>query len=279
MGDDESVVGTDPEKLASVDTPKRKRDRSTIEFPYSDLDSAIELARTIHDRAGTACDTRQLAGWMDKSVTGGTFRSWLSAARIFGLVETERGQVSLTPVGRQIIDAQKEKAAKITAFLNVPLFYAMYEQFHGYALPPAAAIERQMAELGVAGKQTERARQTFMKSAQSAGFIDPQTGRFVKPGPGATPTEEPESPESKTPKGGDGDGGGAGHHPFIQGLLQTLPEPDQEWPLENQVTWLETAAHIFGLIYKREGKIRIEAEPVSSQKNRPPETNQSDRGS
>ena len=58
----------------------------------------------------------------------------------------------------------------------------MYDQYKGNALPPPPAIERQMEELGVSPKQKERARQTFMKSAQYAGFIDPANGRFVKPG-------------------------------------------------------------------------------------------------
>ena len=58
----------------------------------------------------------------------------------------------------------------------------MYDQYKGNALPPPPAIERQVEQLGVSPKQKERARQTFMKSAQYAGFIDSATGRFVKPG-------------------------------------------------------------------------------------------------
>ena len=50
----------------------------------------------------------------------------------------------------------------------------MYEQYQGYALPPPAAIERQMEQLGVPPKQKLRARQTFMKSAIYAGYIDQQ---------------------------------------------------------------------------------------------------------
>jgi hypothetical protein len=53
-------------------------------------------------------------------------------------------------------------------------------EYKGNALPPPPAIERQMEQLRVSPKQKERARQTFMKSAQYAGFIDSSTGRFVK---------------------------------------------------------------------------------------------------
>jgi len=38
--------------------------------------------------------------------------------------------------------------------------------------------------------------------------------------------------------------------PFIQGLVNRLPEPDSIWSLNDRVKWLRTAANIFGLIYK-----------------------------
>jgi hypothetical protein len=41
-----------------------------------------------------------------------------------------------------------------------------------------------MAQLGVSPKQTGRARQVFQKSAQYAGYIDPATSRFIRPGIG-----------------------------------------------------------------------------------------------
>ena len=42
-------------------------------------------------------------------------------------------------------------------------------------------------------------------------------------------------------------------HPFVQGLLKTLPEPETEWPSSARVKWLQTAANIFDLIYKGDG--------------------------
>ena len=58
------------------------------------------------------------------------------------------------------------------------------------------------------------------------------------------------------------EGGGGGEkprHPFIEGLPKTLPDPDsdEEWPLDKRVKWLQTAAHIFDLIYKGEGGIEV----------------------
>jgi hypothetical protein len=84
----------------------------------------------------------------------------------------------------------------------------MYKQYEGHVLPPAAAIQRQMETLGVAPKQTERARQTFSKSAQYAGFIDEGTGRFVKPAVGSTMNETADPNRSGKPGGGGGSGAG-----------------------------------------------------------------------
>jgi hypothetical protein len=42
-------------------------------------------------------------------------------------------------------------------------------------------------------------------------------------------------------------------HPFIQGLLQTLPVPETECSAQERAKWLQTAANIFDLIYKGAG--------------------------
>jgi hypothetical protein len=42
-------------------------------------------------------------------------------------------------------------------------------------------------------------------------------------------------------------------HPLAQGLLKALREPESEWPSGARKKWLQTAAHIFDLIYKGDG--------------------------
>ena len=132
MGNETIGPTASEEALVKESSGAAKRERSSIEFPYSDLENAIEIARTIFNRAGSSCEVKQLASWLDQSAVGGTFRSRLSASRIFGLVETERGGlVGLTDLGRQILADDLNRAARVTAFLNVPLYEAMYEEYHG----------------------------------------------------------------------------------------------------------------------------------------------------
>jgi hypothetical protein len=240
----------------------RKRDRTLIEFPYSDLNRSAEMTSALGLAGGKAwIDQTQLAVAMNMTVTGGTFRGRLSAARMFGFIETEGGKVRLSDLGIRLLDDATEKEAKAEGFLNVPLYRVMYESYNGMPLPPAAAIERQMISVGVPSKQAERARQAFASSAQAAGFIA-INGRFSKPTFASV-----EEPQPSPDKGQDNDGGSAGSgagggnlHPFIQGLLETLPQPGTDWSANERADWLNAAATMFKLIYKGGGNVTVKAD-------------------
>lgn len=271
-GDDfDELLGGDAPQEAPV---KRTRERSTIEFPYSDLESTVEMVRTLHTKAGTQAEDVQLAAWMNQTASGGGFRSRLSAGRMFGLIETNGPHITVTSMGLDAIDGDRSAPALAEAFLRVPLYRQMYEKYKGYALPPPGAIESQMESMGVAPKQKDRARQTFTKSAQCAGYIDAQTGRLTKPA-FAAPSPPADRPDERQngEGGGNGNGiGGAGNgagaggagpelppglHPFIVGLLHELPPAKTAWSVDKRVDWLTAAATMFKLIYTGEGTIKV----------------------
>ena len=239
----------------------QKRDKSDIVFPYSDLGSAIDLVRTIDEKAAGQCQVTQLAAWMDMSAAGGTFRSRHSAARIFGLIETLQGnRVTLTNLGKQVLSSQEAPRATAAAFLNVPLFKKIYDQRQGLPLPPPAALERMAKGLGVAPKQVERARQTFMKSAQVAQFIDQQTGNFIEPGfPTSGKPDSVNQDPSADPSSKKNGGGGGGDDlppeidPIIEGLIRRLPKSGNVWPSEERKLWLGILENTFQLVYKDRG--------------------------
>ena len=69
------------------------------------------------------------------------------------------------------------------------------------------------------------------------------------------------APQKEQEKGnGHGGGGGGQYHPFIEGLLQKLPVPETDWPYEARVKWLQTAAHIFDLLYASDGAAVVNIE-------------------
>lgn len=231
-----------------------KRERSTISFPYNDVDDAVEIACAIHGNAGLSCEMDQLAGYMNQSLTSGAFRLQVSAARIFGLIEISKGKIELTTLGQQSVDPAQEAKAKADAFLNVPLYKAVFDKYRGGTLPPAKALEREMIALGVVAKQGEKARQVFERSADKAGYFGSGRNRLVPPA--FKPLEATPPPVDEKNKGG---GGGGADSPFIQGLLQKLPKPEAEWSIADRVKWLQTAAHIFGLMYsaKDQGEVEV----------------------
>ncbi|MXY88896.1 MAG: hypothetical protein F4Y92_08575 [Dehalococcoidia bacterium] len=237
-----------------------KRERSTISFPYGDLDSAVKVAQTVHAQGGGHCTLDQLAAWLGYSSVGnGAFRQQVNTSRIFGLSTPSRNNVDLTPLGYRIVDPEQAKGARVEAFLAVPLYRAVHEQFRGRALPPDTGLESAFAELGVARKQTDRARHAFQRSAQQSGFFDAGTGRLVEPsvGPsrpasaeGAGDAPKPATqPPAGTPVAPTDD-----LHPLIQGLVATLPEPGSAWSDEERQEWLNAAKSNFALIYKRDLK-------------------------
>lgn len=239
-----------------------KRQRSTIAFPYNDLDDAVTIAKAIHENAGTSCTIDQLAAYLKVSITSGAFRVRVANASTFGLTENERGEIRLTDLGRRIADTSQEASARVEAFLAVPLYARVYEHFKGYTLPGAAALEKYMSDVGVSTKQTDKARQAFMRSAKSAGFFAHGEDRLVRPaGPGTKPVDAPKDEKKDTQdtkRNGSGNGGGP-DDPLIAAIIDKLP-PKGPWPVADRVTWLKMLVMAFQISYGPEPEISIQAE-------------------
>jgi len=252
----EQVLQDDSDVQQSSDGDN-KRERSTIKFPYGDLADAVDVAKGVHAVGGTSCEWEQLAAHLKQAADGGGFRQKMLAAKLFGVVEYSQRKVTLTSLGSRICDPKQERAAKAEAFLTVPLYKAVYDKFKGNTLPPTAALEAEMAGMGVAEKQTDKARQYFQRSAEQAGFFWSGQDRLVmpasKPNGETGVTDLPKDTEKDRRHGGGGDDGGSGEcDPAIRGLIKRLPAPDSDWPLEKQAKWLLAVSHAFDVIYPRE---------------------------
>ena len=259
-------------KLEEAAESEGGRERSTIAFPYLPLDDSAEVAKAVHTVGGQSCQWEQLAAQLNQAAAGGGFRMRMQTAKLFGLLTYDRGTVTLSPTGTQIADPTQEKAGRVAAFLNIPLYKAVYEQFKNGTLPPDTGLETAMVTLGVSPKQKTRARQVFQRSATQAGFFAFGTNKLVMPNIKAsstiTPTtsdEEEETPElekkKKEPERDKRD-------PLIEGLLNELPSPKSEWSTEDRKKWLEMASAIFNVIYKdsddSRGSLRVVVEKNSA---------------
>lgn len=243
------------EELKHEELPEPERERSTISFPYLDLDDAIEVTKAVHEVGGTGCEWEQLAAKLQMAAKGGGFRMRVLTAKIFGLLSYDKSTVTLSEIGLRVVDAQQEKSARVDAFLTVPLYKRVYEQFKGTSLPGNAGIENFMAGVGVAQKQKDKARQVFQRSAKQAGFFELSSDRLtlpaLKPGPKSTAAQDDANRGEELNERKNGNGGGTppNLHPFIEGLLKTLPQAETLWEIDKRGKWLQAAANIFDLIY------------------------------
>jgi hypothetical protein len=246
-------------KVEVEETPETEggRERSTIAFPYLDLDDSVEIAKAVYTLGGSTCQWDQLAAHFQAAANGGGFRMRLQTAKMFGLLNYDRGTVTLTPVGSRLSDPTQEKAARADAFLKIPLYHKVHEDYKGATLPPTSGLETAMVNMGVAPKQKAKARQVFERSAKEAGFFEFGTTRLVMPSikasstlatpaPASESEEEPEPGKKKKQEEAEGQR----RHPLIEGLLKELPEPQAEWTTEDRKKWLEMASTIFNVIYK-----------------------------
>ena len=272
------VTGQEQTEEQAEQANDSERGRSTIQFPYLALDEAVTIAKGVHAVGGNSCQVDQLAAHLQQKSDAPKFRQKLSTSKMFGLITYASGSVSLTSLGSRVCDPQQEVAAKADAFLLIPLYKQVYEQFKGGNLPPVSGLENAMANMGVAPKQKSNARQVFQRSAMQAGYFAYGQGRLVPPsikGGGAPASTEippplgiqkaPENPAGKN-TGGRGDSEGGQRHKLIDGLIQKLPDAETDWALEARKKWLQAAINIFDLIYiapddGRSIKVEIQKEP------------------
>lgn len=107
-----------------------------IEYPRASLKASLDLARAVSDLGGSA-KTETTAESMKLKVSG-AFAALIGAAGKYGLVESSRGQLTITGLYREYKHAYDDNEAAAVlkrAFLNVPLFQKVYDRFKGVKLP------------------------------------------------------------------------------------------------------------------------------------------------
>lgn len=232
----------DAAELADEADGSGERGRSTIAFPYVALSDAETIAQELHRFGGTATPDG-IAKALSQTSKSGAFRQKVSAARIFGLITTRPGQVALTPLGNKIIDPEQQAAARVDAFLKVPLYGKLFNRYQGDLLPPVDGLERVIADWGVSAKQAPTARQVFQRSAELAGFFRRGANRLTLPDVAATT--------------GQGNGAGvgasdAGVDDALQTLWLTLLRDGESWSAAQTKGYVDGARSIYRALAKQD---------------------------
>ena len=231
-------------------------------MPQLHLQGCIEIVNSIHELGGNSCEWDQLAGKMSQAAQGGGFRVKLLACRAFGLLTYKGQDVTLTDLGMAVLDPDKQKGSRVAAFLTVPLFRKLCEEWRSAPLPPVAAIERKMVSMGVTQKQALRARQRFLRSARDAGFFEIAADRLVKPSlQNQNQDQQPKLKNDESEKPSKSGNGGeppdqSDIHPVMKALLAEMPPQGGTWETARCVTWLQMVVLSLGLIYENHDELR-----------------------
>ena len=250
------AIAVDDQDVDGVNSESRAR-RSTVAFPYVALDEAIKAVCEVHANAGRECELDQLASWLGTTVASSKFRSTLSAARMFGLVERRTKAILLTELGLAIVDPEQRDDAAVQAFLKVPLYQLVYETFSGKLLPQDAGLESELGKLGVTEKSVGKARQVLQRSASTAGFFGAGRNRLVKPAGAQLPRTEMQPPtddetaaarEQPEPNPTPHVDMGGPTDPLLRGLWSKLPAEGPFSAAERR-QWLQMAELALQMVY------------------------------
>lgn len=200
----------------------RPRERSSIRFPSYDLADSVYVAKVIHEKGGGVVTADQLAAYLDyKSTNNGAYLARVGAAKLFGLISGQGRELRLTTLAQKIlmpIYQGQEREGLVEAFLNVPLFKAVFEEHQGRELPPEFGMKNLFRlKFQIVPGRVDVAYRMLMDSADTAGFFTTRAAKthLILP-PMQQPPAAPKAPEQNveqeeretTETGGGGGSGG-----------------------------------------------------------------------
>lgn len=250
----------------SASKGKKRREVSRYVFPYYDLDTSIEVAKALHDRAGGKASIAHLASYLGhKDEFSGSFRAKVWGAQLLGLVRIEGRTVSITPLGEQLASArtgvQRDKRLA-EAFLNVPLFREVYRRYENSTLPSTRdGLKKALQDtFGVSPRLVSSALKALEASAEQAGFKREDPNRLIHPVPigliEADISLEAEAREEKMIDAGALGGEMApevvipkGIHLAISGFLLELPSKGGRWTEGERQRWIDAFTAMIKALY------------------------------
>jgi len=170
------------------------------DFPVIHLDDAVEIARRVKE-LGSAADVPAMERVL--GIRGGALARKLASARRWGLVEG-KGQLRLTNLAKDMffyVSEDQPAAAKIRAFLGVPMFRELYEMFSREGVLPKDDLLRNLivARYGTNERDAstltniiKRSVSTFIPLLKpNSPYLEPRPALIAEPGK----VREPEQPQ------------------------------------------------------------------------------------
>jgi hypothetical protein len=207
--------------------PAAKRGRSEIRFPVYGLADCVIVAKAIYEKGGGIATADHLAAYLGyKSAANGSYLSRVAAAKMFGLILGPPSRMELTPLAQKILMPIRDtdpREALIEAFLSIPLYKAVYDEYHGKELPQAFGLKNALrSRFGVTPQRIDRAYRALMDSAETAGFFEVKGSRTqliipnVQSSPRVPPPEPPSDASDRAERSLGGGGGDDGRPPTVK---------------------------------------------------------------
>ena len=244
---------------------RKAREVSRYAFPYYDLDTAIGVAKALHDRAGGKASLAQLASYLEHTDEfSGAFRAKVWGAKLFGLVDITTNTVSITPLGEQLASLKPglQRDRRLSeAFLKVPLFREVYRRYEESTFPSTREGLKNALHgvFGVPPRVVPVALKTLLLSADEAGFRRENPNRLIHPIPIGLVEKDIVS-EAAT-EGGDTGVTEAiqqketvleSVHPAISGFLLELPKAGERWTEGERQRWIDAFMALIKALYPTE---------------------------
>lgn len=204
---------------------------------------------------------------IDRSVltrfSGGTASQLLGGIKSLGLVN-ERNQP--TPALVSIVDHYQTDEFKQSLRNLLEWAYPYVFELNLQTATPAMFADAFKKNVDAREDVLRKCRTFFLHACRDAGVelgqrllngSVPRTGAISAKRKKPAKLKQPDEIISPIIDQKKDNGSGGNLHPFIEGLLKTLPAPETEWSSSDQAKWLQTAASIFGLIYKSDGSVIV----------------------
>ncbi|MGD0019676.1 MAG: hypothetical protein ABSD62_10520 [Candidatus Limnocylindrales bacterium] len=209
---------TAPQSIAP--TPKKRtRIVSDVRVPVYSLLDSLAVAEAIHKKGGGSASNDQLAAFLGyKSAKNGSYLSRVATARIFDFITGQGDRLTITPRAQSIlmpVYTHDARQALVKAFLDVPLYKAVYDEYFGKELPtPFGMTNAFRTHFGVAPSRVEAGLRALMESAEQAGFFEvrgTRTQLIIPKLPDGFPRKiTPQEEGSEEPQDEQTSGGGGG---------------------------------------------------------------------
>ncbi|QHS54825.1 hypothetical protein GWR56_04415 [Mucilaginibacter sp. 14171R-50] len=144
-----------------------------VDYPRVTLKNAYELASSI-DLLGGRCSVQSAADGMKLKVSG-SFNALVSATSKYGLIDIKSGQLSTTPLYRNIklaYDDNEKIEFERQAFFSMVLFNKLYETFKGKPLPVTMLSKFLVRELNVEENIATRVKNIFIEGLKQIKLLD-----------------------------------------------------------------------------------------------------------